>query len=90
MVCLLCQNLQQAFEAQRSEYIEASSLACFRVSKKFAAYKNVEMERALIELQEHQSVCVLAANASGRLPAGVLLRPSRAERLGSDRVGAAA
>jgi len=90
MHCLLCENLQRTFVARRMEYIESSSLAYFRVSKKFAAYKNVEMERALIELQEHQSACVSAANLSGYLPAGALLRPPQAERFRKDRIGAAA
>jgi len=90
MHCLLCENLQQAFEARQREYIESGSLAYYQVSKKFAAYKNVEMERARIELQEHQSVCVSAANVSGRLPAGTMLRPPRQERLRTGPVGAAA
>jgi len=90
MHCVLCENLELAFEARRSEYIESGSLAYYRVSKKFAAYNNVEMERARIELQEHQSVCVSAANVSGRLPAGTLLRPSLQERLHNGPVGAAA
>jgi len=50
MHCVLCENLERAFEAKRSEYIESGSLAYYRVSKKFAAYKNVEMERARLEL----------------------------------------
>lgn len=90
MLCLLCENLERAFEARRREYIEAGSLAYYRVSKKFAAYKNVEMERARTELQEHQSVCVSAANVSARLPAGTLLRPPHQERLRNAPVGAAA
>jgi len=90
MYCVLCENLQQAFEDRRSEYIESGSLAYYRVSKKFAAYKNVEMERARIELQEHQSVCVSAANVTGRLPAGTLLRPPQQERRRNTHVGAAA
>jgi len=90
MYCLLCENLERAFEARRSEYLESGSLAYYRVSKKFAAYKNVEMERARIELQEHQSVCVSAANLSARLPAGTLLRPPQQERRRNAPVGAAA
>jgi hypothetical protein len=90
MHCLLCENLERTFEARRMEYIESGSLAYFRVSKKFAAYKNVEMERARIELQEHQSVCVSAANVTGRLPIGTLLRPPQPERFHKGRIGAAA
>ena len=62
MRCALCLDLEAAFEARRNEYIEASSLAYFRVSKKFAAYMNVEMERALIELEDHRSACLSAMN----------------------------
>jgi hypothetical protein len=90
MHCLLCENLERTFEARRSEYVESGSLAYFRVSKKFAAYKNVEMERARIELQEHQSVCVSAANVSGRLPVGALLRPPQQAGFRKDRIEAAA
>jgi len=90
MHCELCENLQRAFEAKRSEYIESGSLACYRVSKKFAAYKNVEMERARVELQEHQAVCVSAANFSARLPAEVLRRPQYRKERQSAAVGAAA
>jgi hypothetical protein len=68
MRCQMCQNLERALEARRSEYIEASSLAYFRVSKKFAAYMNVEMERALIELQEHRSVCRSITNDLACVP----------------------
>jgi len=90
MHCLLCENLQRAFEARQREYIESGSLAYYQVSKKFAAYNNVEMERARIELQEHQSACVSATNLSGRIPAGALLRPQPHERRRSAHVGAAA
>ncbi len=57
MHCQLCRNLEQAFETRRSAFVEASSLASFQVSSRFAAYLNVEMERALIELQEHRAIC---------------------------------
>jgi hypothetical protein len=68
MRCLLCRNLEQAFEARRREYIEAGSLAFYSVSTKFAAYKNVEMERALNELLDHRSVCRSAVSELSRLP----------------------
>jgi hypothetical protein len=90
MHCLLCENLERAFEARQKEYFESATLACYRVSRKFAAYKNVEMERARIELQEHQAVCVVAANLTGRLPSGTLLRPAAQEKRAGARVGAAA
>lgn len=90
MRCPLCLNLELAFEARRKEYIEASSLAYFRVSKKFAAYMNVEMERALIELEEHRSVCLAAINESARLPVVAELCLKHQEAFRSRQVGTAA
>jgi hypothetical protein len=57
MGCIICRDLEQAFEARHSEYIEALSSLCYRVSKKFAALKNVDMERAKSELEEHRFLC---------------------------------
>ena len=68
MHCQLCRNLEQAFETRRSAFVEASSLASFQVSSRFAAYMNVEMERALIELEEHRSICRSIVNESAGLP----------------------
>jgi hypothetical protein len=68
MHCQLCRNLEQAFETRRSAFVEASSLASFQVSSRFAAYLNVEMERALIELQEHRSICRSTVNEAAGLP----------------------
>lgn len=90
MHCLLCESLELAFEASRSEYIEATSLANYRISKRFAAYKNVEMERARTELEEHHSVCVLAGAASKPTPAAALLRTTHKDQLQVHSVGSAA
>jgi hypothetical protein len=90
MQCILCENLERAFESRQKEYFESATLACYRVSRKFAAYKNVEMERARLELQDHQAVCVFAANQAGHLPAGALLRSAPQEKHRGSRVGAAA
>lgn len=90
MQCVLCESLQRTFEARQKEYIETASLACYRVSTKFAAYRNVEMERARLELQEHQAACVAAANQAGRVPVGALLRqsPREARRTTHDQAAA--
>jgi hypothetical protein len=90
MHCRLCENLQRALEARRSEYIEASSDAYYRVSKRLAAYKNVEMERARAELQEHRMVCLAAMNASQSLLPSGMLRLSRPELLRRGSVKSAA
>ena len=42
------------FEAGVSEYLEARSSASNGVSTNLAAFKNVEMERAKSDLEEHQ------------------------------------
>jgi hypothetical protein len=72
MVCLICTNLKRAFETRNSEYIEARSSLYYRISRKFAALKNVDMERAKSDLEEHRRVCASAVIE----PA--LLLPSRA------------
>jgi hypothetical protein len=68
MDCLVCTNLERAYEARLSEYIEARSSACYRVSTKQAAQKNVEMERARYELEEHRFVCVSGVRVPVLLP----------------------
>jgi hypothetical protein len=85
MDCRLCENLERALAATEAEYLEASSLAYHQVSKKFAAYKNVEMERARAELQEHRMVCLAAMVASPAVPAAILRRP-RQEAMRTGRV----
>jgi hypothetical protein len=58
MGCLICENLKRIYEARLGEYVEAVSSECYRINKKVAAHKNVEMERAKYELEEHRSVCL--------------------------------
>ena len=61
MVCLICKDLERAFESRRSNYIEARSAAYYRVSTELAAEKHVDMERARNDLEEHQLICAHAA-----------------------------
>ena len=68
MNCSICRDLARAFEAGLSEYIEARSSTCYQVSTKLAAKKNVDMERARYELEEHRCVCVSAARVLALLP----------------------
>ena len=63
MDCPICRNLEQAFNAGLREYTEARSSACYQVSKRFAAIKNVDMERARYELEEHRLVCATTVRA---------------------------
>jgi hypothetical protein len=68
MDCPICRVLARAFEAGLSEYTEARSSASYQVSKRIAAKKNVDMERARYELEEHRLVCVSAVRVFTLLP----------------------
>ncbi|MGA3082354.1 MAG: hypothetical protein ABSD44_13445 [Terracidiphilus sp.] len=70
MGCSVCRNLEEAYEAAFCEYVEARSSAGYRMSTKLAGQKNVEMERARYELEEHRTMCV----STVRQP--VLLQPA--------------
>jgi len=72
MNCLECKDLDRAFQSRLAKYIEARTAAFYRVSTELAAKKNVDMERAKTDLQEHQSAC--------RYRQGEALRPSMARR----------
>jgi hypothetical protein len=61
--CLICRGLERTLEFRRSQYIKARSAAYYRVSTELAAYKNVDMQRAKSDLEEHLLVCVSAAEA---------------------------
>lgn len=58
MNCLVCKDLERTFESRRSAYIEARSAAYHRVSTELAAKKQIDMERAKSDLEEHELVCV--------------------------------
>ncbi len=73
MECSICANLERAYMTSLSEYIEARSSVGYRVSTKLAAQKNVEMERARYELEEHRSTCTSAVMAPVMMPQRELL-----------------
>jgi hypothetical protein len=78
MECLICSSLKRAYEAGLSEYTEARSSATYRFNTELAAFRNVEMERAKSELEEHRLVCVSAISVLASLPepeASTSLRP---------------
>jgi hypothetical protein len=86
--CAKCRELRQALEFKFGEYVEARSAAYYRVSTELAAHKNVDMERARNDLEEHQFVCVSAGKLRPRLDQPVapamqserMLLPQRYER----------
>jgi hypothetical protein len=69
MSCPICGTLQRDYENKLGEYIAARSSAVYGLSKKTAAQKNVEMERARYELEEHQIVCAPAFTPLALIPA---------------------
>ncbi len=81
MSCPICREMERAFDARHSEYIEARYAAYYRVCTRFAAYKNVDMERARNELEEHRLVCASAVTEPALLPVVALLHFARQEGL---------
>jgi hypothetical protein len=63
MACLFCRDLERTLDFRRSKYFEARSGAYYQVSTELAAQKNVDMERAKSDLEEHQLACASAAKA---------------------------
>ena len=63
MGCLICKDLERTLDFRRSKYFEARSAAYYQVSTELAAQKNVDMERAKTDLEEHQLACASAAKA---------------------------
>ena len=63
MTCLICKDLERTLDYKRSKYFEARSAAYYQVSTELVTQKNVDIERAKSNLEEHQLVCVSAAKA---------------------------
>jgi hypothetical protein len=80
MDCLICKDLERVVESRWSEYIEARFAAYYRVSTELAAYKNVDMERANSDLEEHQLVCSSAAEVRPSAP-GAAKEPTTRQQI---------
>src|SRR5580692_8422501 len=78
MNCPICKGLEEVCESRISEYVKARSAAYYQVSTELAAYKNVEMERAKGNWEEHQLVCGCAAEL--RRPGTMPLHPPAEHR----------
>jgi len=57
MNCLQCTDLHRTFESAHIKYVAARSADFYRISAEIAAKEQVDMERARIDLQEHQAIC---------------------------------
>lgn len=71
MNCPECRGLYRIFEQKRARYVEARSAAFFQISTKIAVRRDVDLQRAFSDLQEHQAACpwaivaqVMGANRS--------------------------
>jgi hypothetical protein len=60
MDCLLCKDLDRGLRLTLASYRKARSAAFYRVCTDIAAKKEVDMERAKNDLQEHRLVCSFA------------------------------
>ena len=59
MNCLTCAHLEQLYESRLSKYRKLRSGAFYQFSTELAARKEVDMERAKNDLEEHQMICPL-------------------------------
>jgi len=57
MGCAMCRELKRVFDIKLTQYVEACASAYYRVSTQLAASRNVDMERAKNDWEEHQMVC---------------------------------
>jgi len=55
--CLQCTDLSRTFKSAHVKYVAARSADFYRISTEIAAKKQVDMERARIDLQDHQVRC---------------------------------
>ena len=62
--CLECKDLERALKLTVASYVTARSAAFYRVCTDIAAKKEVDMERARTDLQEHRLVCAFAIRAA--------------------------
>lgn len=64
MDCLECKDLDRALKLTLASYLTARSAAFYRVCTAIAAKREVDMERARTDLQEHRLVCPFAIGAA--------------------------
>jgi hypothetical protein len=57
MDCLKCVHVEQVFQSRVVDYCEVRSAAFYQVSTELAAKKNVDMERARYDMEEHRLIC---------------------------------
>ncbi len=68
MHCSECRDLYRAFERTATRYREALSSAFVQVSTSIVVRREVDMQRAASDLQEHQDDCPWAMAAKDLAP----------------------
>jgi hypothetical protein len=69
MRCPICDDFERALEDRTSEYHKACSNTVYcHISSRFVAYSEIEMARALSELEVHRSVCAGVVAEAHRHP----------------------
>jgi hypothetical protein len=69
MRCPICGDFERALEDRTSEYHQACSNTVYcHISSRFVAYSEIEMARALSELEIHRSVCASAVADANSQP----------------------
>jgi len=61
--CFVCVDLARALQVTLASYVEARSAAFYRVCTDIAAKREVDMERAKTDLEEHRLVCPFVLTA---------------------------
>lgn len=62
MNCLQCDHLIRTFQLRLAGYVKARAEPFYGVSTELAAKKQVDMERANTDLEEHRLICRFAAD----------------------------
>lgn len=75
MDCLECKDLDRALKLTLASYMTARSAPFYRICTDIAAKKEVDMERAKTDLQEHRLVCPFASRAEAADRAGDFCAP---------------
>jgi hypothetical protein len=66
--CLECKNFNRVFKSELTKYLVARSAAFYRISTEFAAKRQVDMERAKNDMEEHLLICPFVTRARYLVP----------------------
>jgi hypothetical protein len=73
--CLECKDLDRALKLTLANYMAARAAPFYRICTDIAAKKEVDMERAKTDLEEHQLVCSYAIRAEAAERTGDFCAP---------------